>query len=389
MTAGVASPGAGHYSDAVAEYKAIFGGHQIAAWTRWKSPCPFIYRSLSSRPVSGGYHIDCACPRPRRPRRNPDKSVRLGAKIEYAFKSVIIAPRLLARYGTIRPERVRLNGCDNWVHINPTDGRAVKKLIRDPIRGKISYPLEFWRAFNAHLRPQVALDVGVNYGECLFSTDYAPNTRIFGVEANPQLIPHLEKSRAEHPSRNRMELVASLVSDQEAKDVPFFVNCAWSGKASAVESLNPEANTTKYLLSARMLDNILPGELVQGGTLLFKMDIEGYEYRAFRGFLKTLSAAKLVVGFVEFDSVFISAAGESPSDYFAYLSERFDICYRVEGVRKQLAPAANLGDLPTDRKGDHRTHTDLVLVTKGTPRTAWLAPGWQVLPSSRLQRGPA
>jgi FkbM family methyltransferase len=304
--------------------------------------------------------------------------MRLGTQIEYAVKSVIIAPRLLARYGTLRPQRVRLNGCDNWVHINPADGRAVKKLIRDPIRGKISHPLAFWRAFNAHLRPQVALDVGVNYGECLFSTDYAPETRIFGVEANPQLIPYIEKSRADHPSRDRMEIIAGLVSDQEAKDIPFFVNREWSGKASAVESLNTDANTTKYLLTARTLDKILPREQVRGGTLLFKMDIEGYECRAFRGFSETLSAAKLVVGFVEFDSTFVTAAGESPSDYFDYLRERFEIHYRVDGAKQRLASAATLRDLPAGRGTDNRTHTDLVLVTKGAPRSAWLAPGWQV-----------
>ncbi len=303
----------------------------------------------------------------------------LGTRVEYAFKSVTIALRLLARYGTLHPNRVRLRGCENWVYINSKDGRAVKKLIRDPIRGKISHPLRFWRAFNAHLRPQLALDVGVNYGECLFSTDYAPHTRVFGVEANPQLISHIEQSCADHPHSGRIEIISALVSDQEAKDVPFFVNRKWSGKASAVESLNPDASTTRYLLQARTLDSILPREHVRGGTLLFKMDIEGYEYRAFRGFVDTLSAAMLVVGFVEFDSAFVTAAGESPKNYFDYLRERFEIYHRVDGAKHLLVPAPSLSDLPAGRRGDgSRIHTDLVLVTNGTPRSTWLAPGWQV-----------
>jgi hypothetical protein len=61
------------------------------------------------------------------------------------------------------------------------------------------------------LRPQVTLDVGVNCGECLFSANYSDQTRSFGVEANPQLIPYIEQSRADHPSRNRMEIIADLV----------------------------------------------------------------------------------------------------------------------------------------------------------------------------------
>ena len=302
----------------------------------------------------------------------------LGARLEYGIKSLIIAPRLLVRYGTLHPKRVQLGSCKNWVYINPEDGRAVKKLIRDPIRGKVSHPLRFWRAFNSFLRPQLALDVGVNYGECLYGTDYAPHTRIFGIEANPQLIPYMEKSQAVHPSRGRMAIVSSLVSDRAASDIPFFVSREWSGKASAVEGLNSGPSTVKYLLAARTLDGILSGASEADGTLLFKMDIEGFESRALRGFSETLLTAKLVVGFVEFDSDFITAAGESPADYFDYLRERFDIHYRVEGAKQRLAPAAALRDLPPGRRIASRIHTDLVLVTKNVSRSAWLAPGWRV-----------
>lgn len=297
-------------------------------------------------------------------------------KLERIVKWLILTPRVFIRYGCLHPTRVRLLGCDHWVHIDPTDRRAIKKFIHDPLRGRVSPPSEFWKAFNQHLQPAVAVDVGVNFGECLFSERYAERTHVFGFEANPRIAPFLEKSSAEHPDGNRITLTHGLVSDEAAENVPFFVNPRWSGGASAVASLNNEPGTLSFKLPARTIDSVIPRDLLRKQCLLFKMDIEGYESRAFGGFWQTLDAVALAVGFIEFDSSYITAAGESPKSYFQRLAQRFDI-YRLDASSAQtLLRVGDYSTLPRSRASDGRIHTDLVLVTPHAAPDTWLAPGW-------------
>lgn len=297
-------------------------------------------------------------------------------KLERGIKALFLAPRILVHYGCLRPRRVKLVGCNHWVHIDPTDRRAIKKFIYDPLRGRVSPPSAFWSAFNNHLQPAVAIDVGVNYGECLFAARYAEKTQVFGFEANPRIAPYLEKSRAEHPDGSRITLTHGLVSDESAEDIPFFVNPHWSGTTSAVASLNDAPGMLSFMLPARTLDSVIPRELVRNQCMLFKMDIEGFESRAFGGFWQNLDAAALAVGFIEFDSSYIAAAGESPEDYFQRLSSRFDI-YRLDTSNAQtLLRVYGYKTLPTSRAADRRVHTDLVLVSPKAAATTWLAPGW-------------
>jgi FkbM family methyltransferase len=306
--------------------------------------------------------------------------MKIGRIITKNFKRIALAPLVLLRYGTLWPKKVRLVGCKHWVHIDPSDGRAVKKLIHDPLRGRISPPSNFWRAFNQHLQPTVAVDVGVNYGECLFSTRYASSTQVFGFEANPRLADLLEKSRMAHPDGRQITITHGLVSDSPGEDIPFFVNPSWSGGASAIASINAHHDILTYKISARSLDSVIPQQLVSGGCLLFKMDIEGYESRAFCGFEQTLEAAALAVGFIEFDTGYITAAGESPEVYFLRLAKRFDI-YRLQGSQTLLR-VADFSTLPRSRVADGRVHTDLVLVTHGASASQWLPIGWTIKSAS-------
>ena len=141
------------------------------------------------------------------------KFMKLGKILERGFKTMLLAPLTVARYGTLRPHKVKINECSNWIYIDPYDRRAIKKFIQDPIRKRISQPLMFWRDFLAKLQPSLAIDVGVNYGECLFGARYPASTSVFGFEANPKINVLLQKSRIDHPDASRIKIVASLVSD--------------------------------------------------------------------------------------------------------------------------------------------------------------------------------
>jgi FkbM family methyltransferase len=309
---------------------------------------------------------------PRRPMKvSPYK------RLEKAFKRAYLKPLTLIRYGTLRPERAKLHGSDHWIYIDAGDPCARKKVVEEPLRGKVSDNLVFWRDFNRHLKPDLIVDVGLNYGECMFGTDYGDGTLLYGFEANPRLITHLEKSKAEHPAGLRMTITNCLVADQAADDIPFFVNPDWSGSSSAVREMNTRPQTLEFKLQARTLDSVVPLDEARGKTLLFKMDIEGYESKALKGFVETLASVSRSVGFIEFDAQYIRWAGESPEEYLVWLQRRFNT-YRVGNIgTKKLRKVESFDDLPKLHGDAQRVHTDLVLVGKQTP-DGWLAPEWSI-----------
>jgi FkbM family methyltransferase len=299
--------------------------------------------------------------------------------LERLGKHLALTPKVLLRYGKFYPSRIRLVGCDHWVHIDPSDRRAVKKFIYDPIRGRVSPPLAFWRDFTAHLKPAVVLDVGVNYGECLFGARYSPQTKAYGFEANPRIIPYLQKSRLEHPDAHRVTIVEGLVSDGHEDAVPFYSDPTWSGTGSAIRSLHGDArHLITNTIPSSTIDSVIPLLEIKDNVLLFKMDIEGFESRAFGGFWKTIGAAKLAVGFIEFDTTYIREAGVDSKEYFAILSDKFDIYRLQSGQTKSLVPVQSFDRLPVSMAADQRVHTDLLLCTRGEDSSEWLPNHWKI-----------
>ncbi len=305
-----------------------------------------------------------------------DMTPRIYHRLEKAFKEAYLVPLTLLRYGTARPRRAKLHGCDNWIYIDPSDPCAIKKVVHEPLRGKVSTNLVFWREFNAHLNPELVVDVGLNYGECLFGTGYAPGTRLWGFEANPRLMPHLEESRKHHPDGARMTLTNCLVSDAPAEDVPFLVNPAWSGQSSAVREINAGEGVLEFKLPARTLDSIIPAAAAAGKTRLFKMDIEGYESRALAGFSRTLEQAERAFGLIEFTPKFIQWAGVVPEDFFDWLRSRFSIYCIADARHRKLARIGDYSELPARHGGDF-AGTDLMLVSK-TAGSDWLPLRWTI-----------
>lgn len=298
-------------------------------------------------------------------------------RVEKAFKQAYLVPLTLLRYGSVRPRRAKLHGCDNWIYIDPTDLCALKKVVHEPLRGKVSTNLIFWRELVAHLQPRLAVDVGLNYGECLFGTNYPKPTRLFGFEANPRLLPHLEQSRQQHPNGAQMLITNCLVSDAPGENLPFVVNPAWSGQSSALREVAGAGNL-EYQLPARTLDAVILPTLRDENVLLFKADIEGYESRALRGFEKTLARMKCAVGMIEFTSQFIRWAGEDPAAYFNWLAERFRI-YRFADVKKRWIVAVDRYQaIPLKHNDPGCADTDLILVTRNSGEQ-WLPPHWKQL----------
>ena len=301
---------------------------------------------------------------------------RLYHQVEQAVKQAYLAPLTFLRYGSTRPARAKLHGSDNWIYIDPHDECALKKVVHEPLRGKVSTNLLFWRELVTHLHPQVAVDVGLNYGECLFGTNYPSATQLFGFEANPHLFPHLEQSRQGHPNGAQMCLTNCLVSDAPAAAVPFLVNPTWSGQSSALRQVAGEGNL-ECQLQARTIDEVVLPALTPATVLLFKMDIEGYEGRALRGFQQSLARVAGAVGMIEFTSRFIRWAGDEPARYFDWLAERFHVYRFVNPKLRQVERIRSYAAIPCKHNDPACADTDLILVKPPFDR-AWHPAYWQV-----------
>jgi FkbM family methyltransferase len=276
------------------------------------------------------------------------------------IKSVYFSFLTWCKYGTTRPRAVTPPGSPSPVYINPHDGRALKKLAHDSARGRVSVPMHFWRDAVSTLNPNLALDVGANYGECFSSITYSAGTQVVAVEANPELIPFLDKTRASHPSAKSIKVINCLVSNEPAAAQTFYYHPDWTGGGSAVRPSNIDGYK-QVSVPVESIDRVL-NHLGSLESLVFKADVEGYEGMLFHGFSRLFSATR-VAGIFEFDTIMMAKAGTPAQGVFELLAGRFqmfDTCRH----KRTLRPLKNWAELVAARApkgGDF--HTDLVVLS--------------------------
>ncbi len=184
----------------------------------------------------------------------------------------------------------------------------------------VSQPLvnHTWRRIIALTQPSLVLDIGANYGEIVFGTRYPDGSDIFVIEANPRLIPFLERSRATHPDAARIGVFNRAASDQNGW-VTFTIDEKWSGTSSVIGKVTDPSNRFKgdgperfhevqieTTTVSSLLADIPESQL---RSLAFKIDVEGYEGRVLKGMADVLQRARCFVGIIEFDVGNLKRAG--------------------------------------------------------------------------------
>lgn len=178
---------------------------------------------------------------------------------------------------------LRFAGSGARLFLDAADNRAAF-LIRK--RGVSQHALyDTWTGILAALRPEAILDIGANYGEMFLPRRIAPGCALHLYEANPRLLPFLERSCAAHPDAPSLRAFGVGVSDR-AGLLRFHADLKWSGTSSfdfrspdgaykgAGEAAFLEVEVPTTTLDAAIA--ALPGP---AGRIAVKVDTEGHEPR--------------------------------------------------------------------------------------------------------------
>jgi FkbM family methyltransferase len=158
---------------------------------------------------------------------------------------------------------------------------------------------------------------------------YKQETRIILFEPNPEIRPFLRMSIATHCNRDQISLETALVSDLDGEQ-QFVVDHKWSGTSSAIGTILDPTNGFKgsgeeefesIVVKSVRIDDILSDHNLANQTILFKIDVEGYEAKVIAGMKNSLKKAKCFAGIIEFDREYLRRAGTDCESFFASLQE--------------------------------------------------------------------
>ncbi|MEM8946729.1 MAG: FkbM family methyltransferase [Planctomycetota bacterium] len=301
--------------------------------------------------------------------KHPKRRRRWGKRLKNVYMDV----RIYLHYRQLNPTVIRLSHSDHHVSVNPADARARKKLIVDSLRGRLPRNQVFWRRACQQLDPCAVLDIGVNYGECLFSVDYPMHTRVIGVEANPALLTHLTTSKSYHDNSSQIEIHNVLAGDSPSDAISFFVNQVTSGESTAATgsvaadpSIYEQVSVPQICLDELLQDRLSEYESSEQ-PIVFKIDVEGYEQHVFQGMSQTLGSSCDLVGLVEFDLAMLEGASSDPEQFFEFLQQRFEIYLFVDKAVAIPVHQLRYTDFLAQLKGV-KFHSDLLLVRSANPQ---------------------
>ena len=254
-------------------------------------------------------------------------------------------------FGSNLPTEVRIVEGKQPLQIDPLDERARKILLFETARGRRRPNQAFWFDAVRTYQPTLALDIGLNYGECLLSIPHPGVRELHGFEANPNLMPYVKRTAESHPDRDRLLLHNNAVSNETGRVVHLAVHEGWSGGSHLAE--------TGIAVETLAVDDAVHTR--PDDRLLFKIDVEGFEPPVVEGMLQTVDSVVSSVGFIEFAGDLIAERGHDVEAYWDLLRSRFDLYFC-----RRIGEATPIADVPWSQQPRRvqERHCDLIVTSR-------------------------
>lgn len=234
----------------------------------------------------------------------------------YVLKLSLIEKKII-------PNHVRLTYSANRLYANPWEYRGIALLLNKG-QGQ-QWIKKFWRISLKLFSPDIAIDVGANYGEIIFDAAYPDNTKkIIGIEANPRLHTFLKKSKKLHPANHKMLLINGLASNIEQKNNTFFIDKTSSGRSTALKN-NFVKKSVEVSIPSHRIDTILSRLNISIQTIVFKVDVEGFEPYVLEGLSDFFDKKIRLIGCIEFNLTTLNKNNINIDKYLQFLNQSFHI----------------------------------------------------------------
>jgi len=183
------------------------------------------------------------------------------------------------------------------------------------------------------------LDIGANFGYYgALAAQYADKKKanIILFEANPELIPYIDKTLSLNWLREQTTIANFAVSNKNGKAqlnvLKDYIGSSSLHTSSELDSyMHKKMNveTAKLItVPSTTIDSYCEKNKITTVDLI-KMDIEGYEDKAYQGMRKTIKASPNATMFIEFTK----DAYEDPKKFYSQLIEDFGNVYIIYGGR--------------------------------------------------------
>jgi FkbM family methyltransferase len=271
------------------------------------------------------------------------------------------ALQLKRMYGQFAPESLVLKNTGATMFLDPHEKRG-RAVLRCRAGGQPALKA-IWGRMVRELNPTLVLDVGLNYGEFVLNERYAEGAAIIGIEANPALMPWLERSRATHPNAAQMRFLHALADAETAASGKFYVNPKWSGTSSALAG-SEAAGFQSCDVPVVAIDDLVAERALEQERLAFKIDVEGFEPRVMAGMTKLLQRCPSWLGLIEFNGATFERLGVTAESILAGLLSQAKICaIEHDGKSREITSADWQTFFPG--KSINELSVDLLLISHG------------------------
>lgn len=198
------------------------------------------------------------------------------------------------------------------------------------------------------------MDIGANFGYfgMVAGIDVGDEGRVVFIEANPYLTPYIEKSAVVNGLMRRSEVVNVAISDKKGTATFNLIKNNWvsSGLVDVKELAKTDGiNYTldeKIKVETTTVDDLRSRFNIKAVDVI-KMDIEGYEDKAFTGMTETIKHSPGLKLLLEFTP----NRYPEPKKFFADLAKTFSFLYTIDDAG-ELQPVKDYDELQANLHND-------------------------------------